>query len=241
MGKCSSCGAEGNKGCSKAACPAQGKVCYNCGIQGHFGRACTTQSNLLLVMNGGQSKQISQNECLGCRARGARMHARDACPAQDKDCHHCGVSGHFERVCRRKSRWSPRKILTPIPKTSRQSTTHTGVVEEKDDPKTSVRPLVGGNGVDQLTTSFRGLVSEGRGSKTFAFGVADCQDGVTGHKTEREAFSTNIWPHLGGGVWRLGMTTADDKYAFHCESTLPEVHYRRCTTGGNMVHESAEN
>ena len=152
----------------------------------------------------------------GVRSSGCQ----DACPAQDKDCHHCGVSDHFERVCRRKSRGSPRKILTPIPKTSRQSTTHTGVVEEKDDPKTSVRPLVGGNGVDQLTTSFRGLVLEGRGSETFAFG---CQDGVTGHKTEREAFSTNIWPHLEGGVWRPKMATADNKYGLHRESALPEV------------------
>jgi hypothetical protein len=87
-------------------------------------------------------------------------------------------------MCRRKSQWSPREFLTPIPKTSRQSITHTGVVEEKDNPKTVVRALVGGNGVDQLTTSFRGLVSEGRGSETFTFGVADCQDGVTGHDPE---------------------------------------------------------
>ena len=121
------------------------------------------------------------------------------------------------------SRWSPREILTPIRKTSRQSTTHTGVVGEKDDPETGVRPLVGGNGMDQLTTSFRGLVSEGRGSETFTFGIADCQDGVTGHKTEREAFSTNIWPHLEGGVCRPKMATADDKYGLHRESALPEV------------------
>ena len=66
-------------------------------------------------------------------------------------------------------------------------------------------------------------MSEGRGSERFAFGVAECQDGVTGHKTERGAFSTNTWSNLGGDVWRPGVTTADDKYDFHRESTLSEV------------------
>jgi hypothetical protein len=117
MGRCSSCGAEGNKGRSKAACPAQGKICYNCNIKGHFGRVCTTQSNLHLVMNGGPTKQTSKEECLGCGARGTRMHARDACLAQDKICHYCGVSGHFEQVCMRKNRGSPKKILNGPPST----------------------------------------------------------------------------------------------------------------------------
>ena len=45
--------------------------------------------------------------------------------------------------------------------------------EEEDDPKSDMQLLVSGNGLDQLMTSFRGLVSEGRGSETIKFGAFD--------------------------------------------------------------------
>jgi hypothetical protein len=93
MGKVFICGAEGQSW-AKAACPAQDKTCYNCNIKVHFARMCTTQSNLHLVMNGGSTKQTSKEECLGCGARGPRMHAREACLAQDKKCNYCGITGH---------------------------------------------------------------------------------------------------------------------------------------------------
>jgi hypothetical protein len=216
MGRCSSCRAKGNKGRPKAACPAQGKICYNCNIQGHFGRVCTTQSNLHLVMNGGPTKQTLKEECLGFGAWGARMHARGACLVQDKKCHYCGVSGHFERMCMRLNRGSPKKILHgPQHRRLRQ-------VGKEDDPKSDMRLLISGIGLDQLTTSFCGLVSEGRDSGMIEFGVAECHNRVTGHKTEQGALSTNMWPNLGGDIWQPG-TAADDKYGFYRKSTLSGV------------------
>ena len=193
------------------------KICYSCNIKGHFARVCTTQSNLHLVINGGPTKQTWKEECLGCGARGPRMHACDACLAQDKKCHYCGVSGHFKRVCMKKNRGSPKKILhgTPHRRLKR--------ADKEDDPKPDGRLLVSGIGLGQLATSFRGVVSENRGSKTIEFAVADSRDGVTRHKTEQGAFSTNMWPNLGGDdIWRPG-ATADDKYGLHREPTLSGV------------------
>ena len=96
-------------------------------------------------------------------------------------------------------------------------------VDEEDNPKPDGRLLVSGIGLGQLTTSFRGLASEDRGSETIEFGVADSHDGVTRHKTEQGAFLTNMWPNLGGDdIWRPG-ATADDIYGLHRKSTLSGV------------------
>jgi flagellar hook-basal body complex protein FliE len=54
---------------SKPACPAQGRICYNCGIQGHLACVCTNKSNLFSDMDEGQS-----NQCIIClQIRNARV------------------------------------------------------------------------------------------------------------------------------------------------------------------------
>ena len=44
------------------------------------------------------------DKCLGCGARGDKMHNRDVCPAHDKTCFNCDTKGHFLRVCRKPPR-----------------------------------------------------------------------------------------------------------------------------------------
>ena len=69
-------------------------------------------------------------------------------------------------------------------------------------------------------------MSEGRGFEKLGFGVAEGRDALTGLQTEgagREAFSTNIWLHLEGCVWRPGTITADYNFGSHRESKLPEL------------------
>jgi hypothetical protein len=125
----------------------------------------------------------------------------------------------------RKDRGSPGSLCPPLPKKILNGPPHRRLrqFDGSDNPKPDWRLLVSGIGLGQLTTSFRGLVSEDRGSKTIKFGVANSHDGLTRHRTEQGAFSTNMWPNLGGDdIWRPG-ATADDKYGLHRESTLSGV------------------
>jgi hypothetical protein len=125
----------------------------------------------------------------------------------------------------RKDRGSPGSLCPPLPKKILNGPPHRRLrqFDGSDNPKPDWRLLVSGIGLGQLTTSFRGLVSEDRGSETIEFGVANSHDGVTRHKTEQGAFLTNMWPNLGGDdIWRPG-ATADDKYGLHREPTLSGV------------------
>jgi hypothetical protein len=46
-------------------------------------------------------RQPTLDECSYCGIQGDRMHSKDACPAKDKVCYNCGITGHFGRVCRK--------------------------------------------------------------------------------------------------------------------------------------------
>ena len=46
---CPNCGAKGEKTHNKDTCPARNKVCFSCGIQGHYGRMCGKKKGLALV------------------------------------------------------------------------------------------------------------------------------------------------------------------------------------------------
>jgi hypothetical protein len=102
---CPNCGAKGEKTHNKDTCPARNKVCFSCGIQGHYGRMCGKKKGLALVKGMYapeklQRKKASAHErCPWCGTMGAKIHLRDACPAQGKDCFNCGMEGHFGRVC----------------------------------------------------------------------------------------------------------------------------------------------
>ena len=47
---------------------------------------------------GGRSNNQSRESCYNC----GDSHERDRCPAKDTLCYHCGIKGHFKRVCMKK-------------------------------------------------------------------------------------------------------------------------------------------
>jgi hypothetical protein len=46
-------------------------------------------------------RQPTLDECSHCGIQGDKMHSKDACPAKDRNCYNCGMTGHFGQVCRR--------------------------------------------------------------------------------------------------------------------------------------------
>ena len=89
MRDCPNCGAKNDKTHSKDTCPVRNRECFNCGIQGHYGRMCREPRKPKTV--------LTQDGCPWC---GAKVHSRGGCPAQGKKCFNCSTEGHYVRMCK---------------------------------------------------------------------------------------------------------------------------------------------
>ena len=54
-------------------------------------------------------KNFEKKNCGYC---GNRAHSRHMCPARDAECHHCGMVGHFSKVCLKKAKSQSQKKYT---------------------------------------------------------------------------------------------------------------------------------
>ena len=90
---CPGCGVKGDRTHSKDICPAKNKDCFNCGIRGKKLEGQLAAGTHALEKSR-QRKASTHGGCLSCGALGAKVHLRDACPAQGRDCFNCGIEGH---------------------------------------------------------------------------------------------------------------------------------------------------